>query len=484
MTKHNFKPDYRKWWNKKDLTEDELTWVVLGLNPGDAPKVIEIEKNPDLISKNNDYIAFNNYIESLPHALFLADTQQKIKAASIWGTGKKDFIGGIYEKLPRVQLPAEFHAYLKSIGVIPDHLDHFKKHDQYSDDLGKWKLDDVDTEDKALSLLFGLEPAYFSRFTSYHYRHRAGEKISAEDKFFAHQYLQFLKNEFSHLGVTPFWTLLEVVESAKKHSLWAGSLAAYVRDLHDEGFIFRRPIYDALKKHKIVLSYSKGCWAEQFYRRWLKEGTWTLSQALHLFRGIDPRGEKWRHFHDLDQNEGTFSLSDHYFCWDVFDADYFKLDNRLYRHIAAGLIKPVPMERWKDLREDDLQSPMEFAKDDANRWHFRPQDIVKFFLQHIPYTPPEPLITVVLDRKDAKAYFPGRKARHITQSRASAELRLRQWMEQQIKEKADHPTREKWLEAAKAEIPSLSNRQFDRVWPNMATEEMKSPGRRVPGKAA
>lgn len=484
MKAHKFIPDYRAWWSKKDLSEDDLAWLVLGVKPEDAAKALKLQ-NEQIEGINNDgfLTEFGRYADTLPHGLFLGDMRNRILKEKMWGNGKEDFICNLYERVPSLTFPPDFELLLKSEEVIPKHLDHYKRFEIYTADLKQQKLASIESEDTALALLLGLNPGFFIRFRAYYKDKETKEDIPSEDRFFAHQYYQFLKREYAHLDLAPHIALFIFYDAVKELSLWTGEFKSYVQSLHDEGFIFRKQTYDALKAHKITLAYSRDCWAEQFYKRWLKEGAWTLKEALHLFRGLDPR-PRGRSYRDISQNVSLYSLGDHFLTWDAFDSDFFQLDKRLYRHIAAGLITPVPVENWKDQGRDDLESPAEYAQDDANKLFFKPQDIMEWLLQHVAYMPPELLISIILSKKNAKAYFQSRRMRQITQSKASAEIRAGEWMADQIKNHANHGSKEMWLAAAKDAIPALSERQFLRVWANSATEAMKSAGRRGLRKAS
>ena len=44
MTEYNFKPDYKKWWNKNSLSHDDLCWLLVSIDPNDAKKSLQLSK--------------------------------------------------------------------------------------------------------------------------------------------------------------------------------------------------------------------------------------------------------------------------------------------------------------------------------------------------------------------------------------------------------------------------------------------------------
>jgi hypothetical protein len=487
--KINFIPDYKAWWNKKDLTEDDLSWLVLGITPDDARQAIAKKDQGQISGINEDgfMMEFSNYADTLPHGAFLGNTRKGILSSNLWGKGKRDFIKNLYEQMPIFKLPEDFYLYLCANNIIPKHFDHYKDHSQYQADLAKWNLKDITDEDTALALLTGLTPEAFIRLYPLVQSISDGKKwvdFEPDDKHFFHQCALFLKKEYPHLDMYPETWLMNFCYAAKDMSLWKNDFSAYIQALHDEGFIFRKETYEGLKHHKIMPSYSKDSWAIQFYERWLKESLWTLKEALHLFKGDDPRQGKWRSYHSIGQNTALYSFGkDTFLAWDMFDSSFFHLDQRLKRHITAGQIKSMPPNGWKEtvqpLAKPDDMLPDGPYMQDMGEVYFKPQDIVKWLLEHVSYTPPEALLITTLEKADYQQYLKGETERQKTQSLSSTEHSASQWMDTQIEKGINHGKKENWQSALQKLIPALSARGFERVWGNKATPEMKAAGRRA-----
>ncbi len=63
MSEYDFRPNFDKWWNKKDLTEDEASILVFGLNPDQYKKALEIGRGTLGELNQKFFQAFRDYVE-------------------------------------------------------------------------------------------------------------------------------------------------------------------------------------------------------------------------------------------------------------------------------------------------------------------------------------------------------------------------------------------------------------------------------------
>ncbi|NCC61233.1 MAG: hypothetical protein EOM12_09875 [Verrucomicrobiae bacterium] len=408
MSEYKFEPDYKALWNRPDLSEEDLAWMMLHVNPDDVRK--EKETLAKERSSHEDDMwrsAFGDYISNLPEGggHFLGKNFQDIIKRELWDGSKESFIKNAYDW--GMDFPPAFESFLKSLRPcpLPTTYDSYKNHEKYSDSIKDWPIEKVDSENAALPLLMGLEPEYFNRYTKALKKRKMDaswnmSNLEPEERHFLWQYLKFLRKEYDYLD-SPHFTLFRFWESVKEKALWKGELNGYVQALHNEGFIFPKQTYDALREKEIVPAYDKDGWAMRFYKRWLKEGGWTLQESLSLFRGQDPRGEGWRSFFSIGQNPWLFTTgSESSYAWDEFDEKFYELKHRVARHVEVGKLPA-------------------FSREGVDEKLFRPEAIVTWLLKHVLYIPPEPLLLVTLNPDEKKVFDEGRPEREKEQKRAS-----------------------------------------------------------------
>lgn len=296
LSDYNFEPDYQKWWNRPDLTESHLVWLMLAINPDAAQKSLDLTSKTNLADEEIRWKqGFSNYLHGLSYGLWAAGKHRGLMEAKLWGHGKDDFIVNAYNW--RVQFPEPFAAFLKSMEAMPNHFDHYKNHEQYRDSLSAWKLSDIDSEDKALSLLLGFAQEFFQRFfflTETLKDDGAWEKASHDDRYFFLEYQRFNISEYS-LDPMLYGAMPGFYKKVKVLDLWRGDFAVYAQEVHDAGFVFKRKTYEALELHRIRPVYTRDGWARSFYRAWIERGVWRLKDAALLYLGDDPFGGRGFH---------------------------------------------------------------------------------------------------------------------------------------------------------------------------------------------
>lgn len=381
MDEYNFEPDFEKWWNKKSLSEEDLSILIFGLNPDQFKKYIEIgnrERNDEERNFLDNYHAYISSQKQHNDIYKIDELRSLLLKESYWGRGKKNFIKNVYENglaYSGEQISEKFVSYLSSIGEMPNHFDQYKDFSKYRADISLIEFKNIKTEDEAFSYLLGLSPEYFYKFKKYIDDRRIKKiewkEIDLETRFFSQQYFLFIRQEYGFLDIFGEEILFKAYRFAKSLNLWDGIFSNYVQCLYDEGFIFRSNIYEKLGGLGIKPTYSKNSWAEQFYKRWIKEKLWTLDESQSLFKGQSPI--KGRSFHDLSQNSWSFSNN---LFWESFDEKFLEIDKRIERCIVSGTLD---------------------IKNIEGKTYFYPKKIVSWMLENFVYAPPSILLELLFN---------------------------------------------------------------------------------------
>jgi hypothetical protein len=168
------------------------------------------------------------------------------------------------------------------------------------------------------------------------------------------------------------WFIIELVEKAKKLNIWNSNFSVYAQNLHNEGFIFKKEIYDVLHHLKITVQYEENGRATQFYKKYLKEGAWTLTEAVLLFKGEDPNNNFF--FYDVSQNPHSiiFEEKEPKF-WESFNKEFLPLETRLKRYRLIGKISYGTNEKTGEIL-------------------YKPEEIIPWLLNNTDYIPPAALL--------------------------------------------------------------------------------------------
>lgn len=396
----DFEPDYSFWWKEKSITKEDYTWVLLGIDPEAARRSLEIERRAESERSAEDQAYYSRF----EYETFIQRRRYRVIIRLDWKQGKEEFKRAAYED--GHEFPDKLVLFLNSINKMPHdpNLEKYKEHSRYTACLSEWCLNNIEDENTALPLLLGLNPTYFTQFQDLQNRQDEGQKtgtetpyytsFSSEEKWLFIEYNKFLKKEFPSLmgGHSAFYPISASIRDAKCLANWTGNFEAYVQELHDNGVLFRPETYAALEKHKISLPYTENGWSLQFYRRWLRQGTWSLKTAAGLYLGQDPsrtdRGfiilghtglhgsgaglalESAETIAEYD-HEGKFLQPPEETLDDIFSENqetqqWYILEKFVKGHIEAKNITPA---------NEDTQNPK-----------FLPIDIVEFFRTHFPRT--------------------------------------------------------------------------------------------------
>lgn len=267
------------------------------------------------------------------------------------------------------------------------------------------KLENVNNEEKAITFLLCVEHNNFMRFYKLqecveNNNESDDIKLSTTDERFFIGYIEFLSSKYPKF----YWkNIINVFRSAKSFNFWSNNFASYIQNLHDKGFIFKEIVYSELEKLDIRVKYTEHGWARKFYKRWINYKSWTLKEAVCLFKGEDPedcsgfyrqylmyiRESNHIFFHDISQNPENL-LSKNFFdansilpfsdkqplAWDILENSFVDLEERLRR---ARLGNHMSYKKCKEKGE----------------YLYVPEEIVRWLLENTLHTPPKALLQVL-----------------------------------------------------------------------------------------
>ncbi|NCC03384.1 MAG: hypothetical protein EOM37_04970 [Proteobacteria bacterium] len=382
MAEYNFKPDYAVWWNKENLSKEEICWLMLGVNPEDAVKYENLSKEEGKIISDDDkkwQHGFSRYLNAFSYGLQSYEEHDFSMKILSWNGDKKAIVKQAYENCRKFS--DGFKAFLGKNFPKNKTLEAYKNHENFKSDeplsLG------ITTEQDAFAVLLGLKPKDFSRFCALQERQNnepkdangcaAYVRFSSEDKWFYLEYRKFIDESFHDVGSCGF--VLHAWNEARFLEVWEGDFGKYAQRLYNEGFIFKHSVVEYLKANGISLEYEKSGWAYEFYRYWLKKGGWTANEATYLFKGQSPEQDA-RSFIDLSQNRGGLSTLHNglIYAWDNHTLTMERLNRILERHKAMGKVKSYPF------KELEL---------------YEPKEITEWLLKNTLHIPPKPLLQLL-----------------------------------------------------------------------------------------
>jgi len=401
MENNTFEPDYAKWWKKKNITKEQIIWLMHGVNPDDVKRETELSQENDKSSEEQQWLgAFRNYCYQRDP--FLRRNFKQYNDLLDWKENKKQLVTAAYEACLKIS-----ETFLEHLIQIKDfkrnkNLEKFSENSKYGLNYDSLNINDIVTAEAGFAVLLGLEPTHFANFVKL--AKRANERLEDNTSYVAYIHLlpkekwqytfyrKFLNERFSylHFMMFPAEFILSILNKSKKLCAWTSDFPTYFQSLHDEGFIFPADAYAALNKKNISVEYSQDAWAVRFYKRWLKECVWSLPEALSLFSGKDPR-KNMRGYEDLGQNPHVINpWIDETSAWDTYDGDLFAVEPRLSKYVAASLIRVI------ELKEQN---------------YYIPEEITLWLIDHIPYNPPQALVEIVLSNDQIADYAASKPAR-------------------------------------------------------------------------
>ncbi|MFN3701599.1 MAG: hypothetical protein ACK4VI_08785 [Alphaproteobacteria bacterium] len=398
MVEPEFTPDYAYWWNKKDLTKEELVTLALGINPA----AHEWANRPDKSNEAAEYfVEFYDYIErdTLYGDKFSGIRRHMLEKYWLDKSMDKHALVNILYELGSLfhcglYMHPDFLMYLSSISEKPTHFDKYYNHGQYECGYDTILEKEEISEDEAIGLPFGFEHSFLIKFTEIAYK--PWNKRTEEERFFCSQYTDFLKSQGIAFGA--YQGLCDAVNNIKKKNLWQGDLQGFLNAVYDEGYIFHDSI---VSKLKILPEYSQAGWAYKFYNYWLDQGVWTFEEAKALFRGTDPRNDekgtpKRKEFNDFRFGQGNH-VRGYYKTKDVDEEVLSTLEDKFERHCLAREI-------------------ISEGNNIAGQKLFKPKEIVSWFLKNTEHNPPQPLLDLLEMHESREA-----KDQSATENKKAAE---------------------------------------------------------------
>jgi hypothetical protein len=386
MVEYNFEPDYSYWWNKKDLTVEELAVLIFGVTPNDYDRYIkDFDGSRRHINDNEAFITeMGKFIRKRDSAITVENIMRSrdyLVENNYWENDKHSFIKNVYEIGIAIRLPAHCHLlsmhqdfldYLDSIGERPTHFDKYNDVSIYKLNTDKLTVNDISSEDEAISIIFEREPKYFYRFIKIISENKEIDKLSSEDRFF---YMKYPDDYFGKHAIFNYYKRI------KELALWNGDFRAYIQNLFNEGFIPSKDFINFLSTRDITLTYSPDSWAIKFYNDWIaRSPVWNLSDAAKLYLGTCPYNKRdFFGFGTIDICSSGYQLYD--------SKSVFFLDkNGDLENIPNGRFKKDTCLKEFAKKHIELENLKAVSKEESGNYKFKPSEITLFFEKYCPNT--------------------------------------------------------------------------------------------------
>ena len=373
MAEYNIEPDYAAWWKKKNLTKEQLVWLMLGVNPDDLVKRENLSQKTRGDEEQNWLSSFNEYLSEL--TLWIGrDHDQYMRLLK--SDDKNTIFQEAYDNHLKIYDSCFEFVIQKKALTKNKVLEDYKNTQNYQ----SFETENVGSEVQAFSILLGLSYKHFERFMALEKRCKteprddndfvAYVRFTSDEKWFYSQYRKFLVSIY---GEYAQFSLIKTFEKAQALKIWNGSFLEYCEKLYDNGFIFKNEIYKRLAEKGIKLNYTHDAWAIQFYKHWTHKGGWTISEACNLFKGQSP--DKKRSFEDLSQSSEILWLSEEQiWSYSLLEAEYELLTEKLERNCSVENIKRYQY---------------------GEEYLYKPNDIVTWLMKNTLHMPPKALLHVL-----------------------------------------------------------------------------------------
>jgi hypothetical protein len=310
--KEDLIPDYKYWFNKKDITKEESLLVVSEINPEYFNENVKLENKLSKISHfdevmkmvradvPNTYFGGRESINSIfeeglnakeKYNLFRKrlTTINNILSENIEFFNLYNLCNQLYEK--GYELSKSLLDFLDSQNKKPTHFDHYKNKEQYFADYNKL-LDKANigkiTKEEALYLIVGLNPEFAikcNKITN-KYQNQINElgqyqfkDWDNEDRFFYLFYCDYVAT----------YDIDEINEIQEKLKLEYNDFFTFVEDLYKLGYV---PCDELLcylnKNHNKSLSFNENGNIYKTYKQYCDRIFWTVEDLFYLLRGYHP----------------------------------------------------------------------------------------------------------------------------------------------------------------------------------------------------
>ncbi|PCK00083.1 MAG: hypothetical protein COA45_04175 [Zetaproteobacteria bacterium] len=384
MSEYDFEPDYTEWWDKVNLTKEQLVWLILGINPDNIEKYEQL-KNIHVVNSDSEKkwkYAFKNYFYEFDPFLSHHFSQylKLLKSGS-----KENIFKEAYDACLNINENCLFFLFQKEHLKKRPELEKYKEHSMY--DLNIKSSNEAQNENQILGKLLGVEPVYFERFIILDDKCEIEDpdsndfvayvRFSPDDKWFYSEYGRFIGAYYDvhHTDITRFFRMI------KTYKLWDGGFESYCQKTHDAGFVFRQKTYENLEFLGIKIKYSQDGWAYKFYEDWIKrKPLWSLELAADLYLGIDPNKVRELHgFGEFKKGQSGHSLHDR-------QTIMFLDENGEWNDPVIEDIEEQTLLK-EFVRQHILKGTLKSAHDDGQgNYEFEPVDITKFFKDYCPNT--------------------------------------------------------------------------------------------------
>ncbi len=405
-----FLPDYKKWWNKKDLTENELSILIFGINPSAYGEWLEIKKL-DYSNRTVEQRKFEDKFEAfarndlkyfdIESGYFgIEGHRQRIldrKHSKNHKWNKHHFVERIYVEgfsYIKFEVNKGFWYYLTSIKEKPTKFDYLTNHEIFKYDFTNNNISKITTKHDAIALLLGLNPDYlieaneinkiYKKFTGKDVeKGNAFDTLVDKQKFLVRNFHKFYDNYYGSCLFSPFLQITSVYNKMAEYKF--ENLRQFANELYNDGYILKNTVTDFLNQNGVELKYNHDSWVIQEYDLWKTKGSISLKNAFNLIKG---------YFNDekrlTDLREGYSILSDYLKANDGYEAnvwayhkgteEFYNILDVIENEISAGEIK------FFEGKKGDVITSKERL--------FKAEEILARIIDKSGYEPPKALMEV------------------------------------------------------------------------------------------
>lgn len=390
-----FAVDYSYWWNKKDLSAEELSAVIFGINPRAFEHFNIVDSKPRNAEEQKFSHDFQEFVKSLKYGdiFTIRELRAELLTRKNYWKGKKakfNYVKNLYEEGLRYlgnEIHPDFIDFLRTepeLSKFFESFDKYKNHEIYEADLSA-DIAQIHTSQEAAAILLGLNLQYlleFQRVKQEIQKEPEGEgyfKLSGEDKILFREYKIFMNKYYGHAFFVPDITITNKTfpELAK---IEFQSLSQFANAAYNDGYLFRKSVTDFLEQNGIKLKYNTDSWVIKNYKHFAKEPLWTVEQAFNLFKGIfrfeGSHAKGNNSMIDLREDNSLFTYhgSEYAWAWDSNIEELVNIMPRLEKACRAGTLEFV-----------------EYADDVS----FKPKVIIEWLRKNTECTPNQALLQVM-----------------------------------------------------------------------------------------
>lgn len=409
MDEPNFEPDYAAWWSKEDITQSDLSWLILGVDPDDIRKRDSLGRSKPIGELGRHSLSeWEAHMEMLSTCLLLPPPMD-IEAAHAclmglsWTGDRRAFVEEACNRrliLSHTGYANTQRAFWEPLMPKNVSLEKYKDHSQYSVDLHTIDISSVKTEEHAFAIICGLDGPCFSRFLKIHSRQQelvwssgTNKTLSSsdvDDMLFYAEYASFLSAKLlGKKGRTYAASdLHNTYHDANALKIWEGNCAQYIQGIYNSRLALPEEFYDPLRSLGLDISYQEEGEIRSYYKRVIQEGLWSLHEAACFYLRIDPKDSDLGGIVPGIKSPPFFrpipgKMGRHLFCTE----EYVVLDSRGFpdRDLSGETKQKLEDLVEKNMGNEEIKEAVKPTETNGIQ-KFIPKNIILFLREHFPCT--------------------------------------------------------------------------------------------------